>query len=179
MPGAAPSATSSTFTSRPFSAQIARIWAARSGVGSKATTIAGVRAAASHEKTPMFAPTSKTGAEPRYLHQSRTPDAGTDDLAEALAGGLPDGQPWRVHFHVPLHAEPEPPLTSTAPELTRTLAALVGGPRALTAHLEAETYTWQVLPTPPSGPAALVAGIAAELAWTRDRLRELGLEDVA
>jgi hypothetical protein len=45
--------------------QIARIWAARLGVGSKATTIAGVSAAASHEKTPMFAPTSNTGADPR------------------------------------------------------------------------------------------------------------------
>ena len=43
--------------------QIARICALRSGVGSNATTVAGVRAAASHEKMPMFAPTSKTGAE--------------------------------------------------------------------------------------------------------------------
>lgn len=118
-------------------------------------------------------------AEQRYLHQTRTPAAGTDDLAEALAGGLPDGQPWRVHFHVPLHASPRPPLTSTAPSLVRTLDALVGGARARTAHLEAETYTWQVLPEPPAGDADLVAGIAAELAWTRDRLRELGLEEAA
>ena len=119
--------------------------------------------------------------EPRYLHQVRTPAAGTDDLDEALAGGLPDGPPWRVHFHVPLHAAPDGPLRSTREALVRTLAVLVGGPRPLTAHLEVETYTWQVLPPGqrPAGDADLVAGIAAELAWTRDRLRSDGLEEVA
>ncbi len=120
-------------------------------------------------------------AEPRYLHQVRTPAAGTDDLEEALAGGLPDGAPWRVHFHVPLHAAPDGPLGSTRDSLVATLAVLVGGPRALTAHLEVETYTWQVLPAGrrPAGAADLVTGIAAELAWTRDRLRAEGLEEVA
>jgi sugar phosphate isomerase/epimerase len=120
--------------------------------------------------------------EPRYLHQVRTPaGAGTDDLDEALAGGLPAGADWRVHFHVPLHAPPAPPLRSTAAELTRTLEVLVGGAHPVTPHLEVETYTWQVLPDPPAGPAALAAGIAAELAWTRDRLVGIGLsqEDVA
>ncbi len=44
---------------------------------------------------------------------------GTDDLAEALSGGaLPDTAPWRAHFHVPLHAPPAPPLTSTLAVLT-------------------------------------------------------------
>ncbi|NUK69160.1 metabolite traffic protein EboE, partial [Streptomyces lunaelactis] len=48
-------------------------------------------------------------AEPRFLHQTRTRTAaglrGTDDLDEAVAGrALPDGAPWRAHFHVPLHA---------------------------------------------------------------------------
>jgi hypothetical protein len=119
--------------------------------------------------------------EPRYLHQVRTPAAGTDDLDEALAGGLPDGPPWRVHFHVPLHAAPDGPLRSTGEALVRTLGVLVGGPRPLTAHLEVETYTWQVLPPGqrPAGDADLVAGIAAELAWTRDRLLDDGLEEVA
>lgn len=119
--------------------------------------------------------------EPRYLHQVRTPGGGTDDLDQALAGGLPDGEPWRVHFHVPLHAAPDGPLRSTSESLVRTLEVLVGGPRPLTAHLEVETYTWQVLPPGqrPTGDADLVAGIAAELAWTRDRLRDNGLEEVA
>lgn len=120
--------------------------------------------------------------EPRFLHQVRTAaGAGTDDLDAALAGGLPVGEDWRVHFHVPLHAPPQPPLRSTAAELTRTLGVLVGGPAPRTAHLEVETYTWQVLPPEarPRTGAELVAGIAAELAWTADRLGELGLEAVA
>lgn len=123
--------------------------------------------------------------EPRYLHQVRTAaGSGTDDLDEALAGGLGTGEDWRVHFHVPLHAPPQPPLRNTSAELVRTLGVLLGGPYALTSHLEVETYTWQVLPPAarPGTDAELVAGIAAELAWTRDRLLELGLtaeEEVA
>ncbi len=120
--------------------------------------------------------------EPRFLHQVRTAGgAGTDDLDAALAGGLPAGEDWRVHFHVPLHAPPQPPLRSTAAELVRTLGVLVGGPVPLTAHLEVETYTWSVLPPAarPGTDEELVAGIAAELAWTAARLTELGLEAVA
>ncbi|MFJ8983096.1 metabolite traffic protein EboE, partial [Streptomyces sp. NPDC102282] len=72
-------------------------------------------------------------AEPRFLHQTRTLTAaglrGTDDLEEAVSGGaLPDSTPWRSHFHVPLHAPPAPPLTSTLPVLRSVLARLVGGP---------------------------------------------------
>jgi hypothetical protein len=121
--------------------------------------------------------------EPRFLHQARTRTpagvSGVDDLDLALAGGLPTGDPWRVHFHVPLHAPAAAPLGSTRPVLVDTLRELVGGARARTGHLEVETYTWQVLPAGarPAGDADLVAGIAAELAWTRDRLLELGLEE--
>ncbi|MEU9442864.1 metabolite traffic protein EboE [Streptomyces sp. NPDC048304] len=122
--------------------------------------------------------------EPRFLHQVRergTPHRAVDDLDAALAGGLPGREPWRVHFHVPLHADPEPPLTTTRPELEATLAALFGGDTARTAHVEAETYTWGVLPEAarPQGPDALADGIAAELAFTRDHLISLGLKEVA
>ncbi|MET8955211.1 hypothetical protein ACWEO4_14790 [Streptomyces sp. NPDC004393] len=104
-----------------------------------------------------------------------------DDLDAALAGGLPGRDAWRVHFHVPLHADPEPPLTTTRPALEATLAALLGGNTARTAHVEAETYTWGVLPEAvrPQGPGALADGIAAELAFTRDHLISLGLKEVA
>ena len=72
---------------------------------------------------------------------------GTDDLGQALAGdALPDTSPWRSHFHVPLHAAPAAPLTSTLPVLKDALTRLVGGPQPLTRHLEVETYTWQALP---------------------------------
>jgi sugar phosphate isomerase/epimerase len=122
--------------------------------------------------------------EPRFLHQVRergTPPRAVDDLDAALAGGLPGREPWRVHFHVPLHADPEPPLTTTRPELEATLAALFGKDTARTAHVEAETYTWGVLPEAarPQGPDALADGIAAELAFTRDHLISLGLKEVA
>ncbi len=118
--------------------------------------------------------------EPRFLHQVRT-GAGeaADDLPEALAAGL--AGPWRVHYHVPLHAEPELPLRSTAPVLRAALDALVGGPVALSPHLEVETYTWGVLPAAlrPATAQDLARGIAAELRWTRDLLTALGLKDCA
>lgn len=124
-------------------------------------------------------------AEPRFLHQTRTTTAaglrGTDDLDEALTGdALPDATPWRSHFHVPLHAAPAPPLTSTLPVLKAALARLAGGARPLTRHLEVETYTWQALPPElrPRTRDRLVDGIAAELTLARDLLTDLGLKEL-
>ncbi|MEU6667060.1 metabolite traffic protein EboE [Streptomyces sp. NPDC046727] len=128
-------------------------------------------------------------AEPRFLHQTRAAGAGPaphgwDDLPLALrdTGTAYDpAGPWRVHFHIPVHADPVPPLSSTRPVLDRTIRELVAGPRAVTDHLEVETYTWSVLP-PAGRPAdadGLADGIAAELAWTRDRLVAAGLEALA
>ncbi|MFG2126249.1 metabolite traffic protein EboE [Streptomyces sp. NPDC048751] len=118
-------------------------------------------------------------AEPRFLHQTRTVRdgavLGVDDLGEALDGGLPtDGGAWRVHFHAPLHAAPEPPLRTTTGPLTDVLAGLLGGATAACDHIDVETYTWSVLPEPPTD---LPGGIAAELAWARDRLTGLGLKE--
>ncbi|MFI6024241.1 metabolite traffic protein EboE [Amycolatopsis magusensis] len=105
-------------------------------------------------------------AEPRYLHQVRElAEDGTvlasDDLPEASAE-LPAHGPWRVHFHMPLHAAPPAPLTSTTDVLTTVFAELAGEP-----HIEVETYTWSVLP---GGGDDLAGGIAAELRWARDTL---------
>jgi sugar phosphate isomerase/epimerase len=118
-------------------------------------------------------------AEPRFLHQTRAADGRAwDDLGEALSAGGPG--PWRVHFHIPLHAKPEPPLATAHDTLTDTLGVLLGGPEALVDHLEVETYTWDVLPAEhrPGGARSLVDSIADELAWTRDRLLALGLREV-
>lgn len=108
--------------------------------------------------------------EPRFLHQTRGP-AGVsfDDLDEALAAGAPG--PWRILFHVPLHAAPPPPLRATTDVLRDGLAALVD--RCDT--YEVETYAWSVLPPSqrPDGPAGLVEGIAAEVAYARDILADL------
>jgi sugar phosphate isomerase/epimerase len=119
--------------------------------------------------------------EPRFLHQTRELGVGgVDDLDAALAGELPGRQPWRVHFHVPLHAEPVGSLSSTRASLRGTLDSLVGGAHPLCRHIEVETYTWQVLPPAqrPSTPAALVDGLAKELDWTRGELIARGLEEV-
>ncbi|HEX6872852.1 MAG TPA: metabolite traffic protein EboE [Micromonosporaceae bacterium] len=118
--------------------------------------------------------------EPRFLHQTRTASgAAFDDLPEALAAA-PDG-PWRVHFHVPLHAAPAPPLAATVPVVRAGLAALVGGDAVVCDHLEVETYTWTVLPPDlhPRDERGLVRGIAAELRFARAELASLGLFDVS
>ncbi|MEU4308184.1 metabolite traffic protein EboE [Streptomyces rochei] len=142
---------------------------------------------AEHPSRPEVRDALAAFAEPRFLHQTRTTAAtaglrGTDDLDEALAGGgpLPDTAPWRAHFHVPLHADPAAPLTSTLPVLKSALSRLVGGARPLTRHLEVETYTWQALPAQlrPRGRAQLTDGIAAELMLARDLLTDLGLKEL-
>lgn len=120
--------------------------------------------------------------EPRFLHQTRERGtvgvSGVDDLDAALDGGLPGAGEWRVHFHVPLHADPA---RTTSGELLSTIDALLCGPSPVTRHLEVETYTWSVLPEAqrPRDSDGLVRGIAAELAWTRDRLIDTGLTPAA
>ncbi|MFE1036069.1 metabolite traffic protein EboE [Streptomyces sp. NPDC058807] len=156
---------------------------------------------AEHPSRPEVRDALAAFAEPRFLHQTRTvtPPAttaptdpaattataglrGTDDLDEALAGDgpLPGTAPWRAHFHVPLHAAPAAPLTSTLPVLKAALTRLVGGPHPLTRHLEVETYTWQALPPElrPRARAQLTDGIAAELTLARDLLTDLGLKEL-
>ncbi|MEU0108489.1 metabolite traffic protein EboE [Streptomyces sp. NPDC006251] len=140
---------------------------------------------AEHPHLPEVREALAAFAEPRFLHQTRTSTAAglraTDDLDEALAGhALPDASPWRAHFHVPLHAAPAAPLTSTLPVLKAALTRLVGGPAPLTRHLEVETYTWQALPPElrPKGRAQLAEGIAAELTLARDLLTDLGLKEL-
>ncbi|GGM15482.1 metabolite traffic protein EboE [Micromonospora yangpuensis] len=128
--------------------------------------------------------------EPRFLHQTRGPGCAhgddpadpayaADDLDAALDARLPG--PWRVHYHVPLHAPPEPPLTATLPVLRAALTGLFAGETAGCDHLDVETYTWGVLPAArrPGTDAELAAGIAAELAFARDELAAIGLETPA
>lgn len=99
-------------------------------------------------------------AEPRFLHQTRTPADGdvlaADDLPHALDGGLPaDGGPWRVHFHAPLHTEPEPPLRTTAGQLDQVLAGLLGAASAAATTSRSRPIPGPCSPNrPPTCPAA-------------------------
>jgi len=143
--------------------------------------------AALHVADPASAPARALLAdfvEDRFLHQVREPSQdgvlGRDDLPDALdRDPLPGREPWRIHFHLPLHSAPRDPLGSTAAELTESLRELVGGEHPLTDHLEVETYTWTVLPADqrPADDAGLVTGIAAEMRYAREQLVSLGLED--
>jgi hypothetical protein len=113
----------------------------------------------------------RTYVEPRFLHQTRSPHGGaTDDLDEALRQRLPG--PWRIHYHVPLHAEPAAPLTSTTPLLRAAVRELLAGPEPACDHFDVETYTWSVLPPEqrPLDAAGLADGIAAELSFARTLL---------
>ncbi|MFS2014079.1 metabolite traffic protein EboE [Azospirillum sp. CT11-132] len=92
------------------------------------------------------------------------------DLPQALESPGGEDEEWRVHFHVPVFAEPEPPLDSTSGALEGVLAIHRGRPVA--PHLEVETYTWDVLPAEACGAGAMsvVDGIERELRWVLERL---------
>jgi len=94
-----------------------------------------------------------------------------DDLADAVAGGLPAEHPWRVHIHVPVTATPTPPMTTTADVTLDSVEALFdrsGG--AQTDHVEVGAG---IAPGPD-----MIGTAVAELAWTRDRLIETGLKEI-
>lgn len=111
--------------------------------------------------------------DPVYLHQvvQRGPGGLTRfaDLPAALAS-LHDGtadREWRVHFHVPIFLDRLPPFASTQAFIREVLA--IQRARPVSAHLEVETYTWDVLPEPfRSG--TVDAAVARELAWVRKEL---------
>ncbi|MFG0332651.1 MAG: hypothetical protein ACF8TS_04740 [Maioricimonas sp. JB049] len=116
--------------------------------------------------------------EPRYLHQTmaraadgtihRLVDLTTQACLEPSPEFL-DAEMWRVHFHVPVHAESLGPLQTTRGELQKALAAVQSLEYA--PHLEVETYTWEVLPD--GNRQDLVEGLAAELTATQHLLSEL------
>lgn len=106
-------------------------------------------------------------AEPRWLHQTGVaPGAVVRDLPEALADpALARRAPWRVHFHVPLHADTVGGLPTTRADVERFLERVrgVGDPPVL----EIETYTWSVVP---GASADLADDVAAEIGWVAARI---------
>jgi sugar phosphate isomerase/epimerase len=108
-----------------------------------------------------------------YLHQvvERNADGLNRyvDLADAFAT-LPGGRgerEWRVHCHVPVFLDDLGQFASTQNFIRDALAAHRARP--VTAHLEAETYTWSVLPERYRG-SSMDHAIARELSWLREHL---------
>jgi sugar phosphate isomerase/epimerase len=113
--------------------------------------------------------------EPVYLHQvkARTRNGeilGWTDLPQALAD-IPETQATelRVHFHVPLHFAGSGPLQSTSAMITRQFLREISADPA--AHLEIETYTWDVLPEE-LRQMEIAESIAAEFRWVTEKLPE-------
>ncbi|SDF97698.1 hypothetical protein SAMN05421827_102295 [Pedobacter terrae] len=110
--------------------------------------------------------------EPTYLHQviARKNDGSLiryPDLKEALAEGDNMAvEEWRAHFHVPIFVEDMGLIQSTQSDIMEVLNVQKNNP--FTAHLEVETYTWEVLPTALKAP--LNDSIIRELAWVKNLL---------
>lgn len=108
-------------------------------------------------------------ADDVYLHQvvARGGEGLTRfvDLAPALEaferGTVPTDE-WRVHFHVPVFMRDLGPFQNTQPFVREALAEVWR--TNATAHLELETYTWDVLP-PEHRQRPVDDAIADELRW--------------
>ncbi len=121
--------------------------------------------------------------EPVYLHQVVVGEAASgavrqrfvdlpDALAHAAAEPPAGGDEWRVHFHVPLHAAPGAPFADTRDHLLGALDWLAAH-RGACAHLEMETYTWEVLP--PALRLPIEEQLVREYEWTLGELAARGL----
>src|SRR5207249_680908 len=102
---------------------------------------------------------------------------GWADLGPALAARERFAEPadWRVHFHAPLHWEPQGQgLRTTSKDLLQ-LISRAAATRPLP-HFEVETYTWNVLPESirPRDDETLVEGIAREIEFAERALAACG-----
>ncbi len=115
--------------------------------------------------------------EPTYLHQLITNGGERrrffTDLPEALTllqepPIMTEGhREARVHFHIPLYADPATPLRSTKSHVSELLAYRRAQPD-FCSHFEIETYTWGVLPNDLQKP--IVDQIAEEYRWVLSQL---------
>lgn len=117
--------------------------------------------------------------EPVYFHQvvasygQDEPLRRFKDLPDALqfAQSNPGqlGEEWRVHFHIPIHAQPGGGFDSTRDHLIGAMDWLAANP-AKCQHIEMETYTWEVLPQEMRS-GDVVDQLVREYEWT---LGEMG-----
>lgn len=111
--------------------------------------------------------------EPTYFHQVLLRDSDGEimrfydlpEFFETLENGtceLDRFEEMRVHFHIPLDAEPGAPLHSTGEQTRKVIDWWRGHPDACQ-HYEIETYTWGVLPSGMQRPVE--EQIASEYGW--------------
>lgn len=114
-----------------------------------------------------------------YLHQTVVSFGDEEPLMRFL--DLPDavtwaesasnlGEEWRIHFHVPLHAEPKNYLHTTQDHILGTLDYLANQKPGLCQHFEMETYTWEVLPDNVRE-SDVVDQLEKEYQWTLGQLK--------
>jgi len=132
--------------------------------------------------TPEVREFLKQFANDVYLHQVVARDGQGNrtiyrDLPDALSAPENGSVEWRIHFHMPLHTVGGPPFDNTNDHLFGVLD-LLGEYPEICAHLEMETYTWEVMP-PELKPPNVVDQIVAEYEWTLEQLRERGLAQPA
>lgn len=121
--------------------------------------------------------------DPVYLHQVVSRDATGaitrwQDLDAALEApgdaAAEESSEWRIHFHVPLYAQPEAALATTVGHLEDTLDFVAQHPTACS-HFEFETYTWEVLP-PQLRAESVVEQLVAEYQWCFTALAARGIQ---
>lgn len=121
--------------------------------------------------------------EPVYFHQviasygADEPLRRFKDLPDALqfAQANPNdlGEEWRVHFHIPIHAQPGGGFDSTRDHLIGAMDWLAANPKKCQ-HIEMETYTWEVLPDEMRS-GDVVDQLVKEYEWT---LEEMGKREL-
>ncbi len=108
-----------------------------------------------------------------YLHQTIERHEGRLshylDLPAALAAWEQNPVPgeWRIHFHVPIFLDEINLFKTTRPAIEEALKVHKANP--VSAHIEIETYTWDVLPEKLKT-GDIVDYVVRELEWVRRRL---------
>jgi hypothetical protein len=111
--------------------------------------------------------------DPIYLHQTIELYEGRLshflDLPAALAAWEKNPIPceWRIHFHVPVFLDEVNLFKTTRQAIEEALKVHKANP--LSAHIEIETYTWDVLPEK-FKTGDIVDYLVRELEWVRDQL---------
>jgi hypothetical protein len=149
-------------------------------------TEAGIRLSKLHlssalrfKPTPVNLERLRSFDEPVYFHQVVMHDGDAPlrrfrDIPVALQAaslpGAPLGDEWRVHFHIPLHAQPGNGFEGTTDHLQGSLDWLSKHPTTCQ-HIEMETYTWAVLPEN-LRTGDVVDQLTAEYSWTLGEMRK-------